>query len=357
MGSIVQDTIGGVLSLGGGLGAGSKAADAAKGQAEALRAAAERAYQMSRFNPIGMTSGLGKSYYKMGEDGRLIKAGYRLDPKLKAIQDRLFGAAGTYDPTQVGQAAQPIYGGAASLFNLGQQYLAKSPEEAAADYMKSQQALLAGDRESQLAALRNQQLQTGRAGLATGGTESGLAATNPEMAAYYNALSQQNLQLASQADRAGMERVKFGAGLFGTGGELLGQVPKLTTAGYAPLEAQLGLIGSVEKMGQQPFMLSNALAEQESAAGARSAKLWLSPQQAAAQAYAKYQGYSPMSSLLSGVGSAISSMGGGDSSWFSNLLGSGNSGISYNPGAGYGLGNTYSNMTPGEISNMQQYGI
>lgn len=321
----LDKVVGAATNIVGGLMGGSKAADAAKGQAEALRAAAERAYQMSKFNPIGMKTGLGESYYKMGEDGRLTEAGYKLDPKLQAIQSNLFGLAGSYDPTQVAQAAQPIYGGASSLFNLGQQYLATSPEEAAAKYMSQQQALLAGDREAQLAAIRNQQIQTGRTGLATGGTVSGMAATNPEMAAYYNALAKQDLQLAAAADQAGMERVKFGAGLFGTGGDLLGMVPKLTTAGYAPLEAQLGLIGSVEKLGQQPFMLSNALAEQESAAGARAAQLYLQPQAAAAQAYSQYQGYSPGASLLSGIGSAIGSLGGlggGGSSWFGNLIGS-----------------------------------
>lgn len=328
----VASAIGGAMNLAGGLIGGSKAADAAKGQAEALRAAADRASAMAAFTPYGMTTAFGTSKF---EDG---KGSYQLSPELKAIQDRLFGAAGAYDPTATGAAAQPIMGGASSLFNLGQQYLAQSPEQAAADYMAQQQGLLAGSREQQLAALRNQQLQTGRSGLATGGTSTGMAATNPEMAAYYNALAQQDRQLAAQATQAGMERTKFGAGLFGTGGELLGQLPKLTTAGYAPLEAQLGLLSKTEAMGQDPYKLSIDLANQYAQAGARQGQLYLQPQAAAAQAYSQYQGYSPLSTALSGAGSALSGMGGGGSSWFSNLL---NTNSTTSPFYNSGLSNSY----------------
>lgn len=337
MGGAVSGLVGGAMNLAGGLIGGSKAADAAKGQAEALRAAADKASAMAAFTPYGMTNAFGTSKF---EDG---KGSYTLSPQLKAIQDQLFAQAGAYDPTQVAQAAQPIYGGASSLFNLGQQYLAKSPEQAAADYMAQQQGLLAGSREQQLANIRNKQLQTGRTGLATGGTSTGMAATNPEMAAYYNALAQQNLQLGSQAEQAGMERTKFGAGLFGTGGSLLAQVPALTSAGYAPLQTQLGLLGTTEAMGQQPYNMSIDLANQYAQAGARQGQLYMQPQAAAAQAYSQYQGYSPMSAALSGAGSAISGMGGGGgaSSWFSNLLGS-NAGTAVRYGTN--LGSQQTNM-------------
>jgi len=116
-----------------------------------------------------------------------------------------------------------------------------------------------------------------------------------------------------------MDRAKFGAGLFGTGGELLGQVPRLTTAGYGPLEAQLGLLGTTERLGQDPFRLSQELAGRYSTAGANAGNLYLQPQAAAATAYGKYQGYSPMGTALSGVGSSISP-GGSTGDWFSGLF-------------------------------------
>jgi hypothetical protein len=174
-------------------------------------------------------------------------------------------------------------------------------------------------------------LQTTNFGRGTGGlgvqTGTGGAPSNPLAQALFNAQSRENLQLAARADEAGMARARFGAGLFGTGGELLGQVPKLTTAGYGPLEAQLGLLRTTEQLGQQPFMLSQDLANQYAQAGARAGQLYLQPQQAASNAYAQYQGYSPIGTALSGAGSAMGGggMGGGGgagSSWFSSLFSS-----------------------------------
>lgn len=326
-----------VMSLAGGLLGGSKSADAAKGQAEALRAAADKAAAMAAFTPYGMTTAFGTSKFTDKGEGS-----YTLSPELKAQQEKLFAQMGAYDPTQVAQSAQSLYGGANQvfgagnrLFGVGEDYLATSPEQARQDYMSQQQALYAGTDEQRLAALRNQTLQTGRSGLATGGTSTGMAATNPEMAAYYNSLAQRDRQLAADAEQAAQQRQTFGinaltkgAGLFGVSGELMAQVPKLTTAGYAPLEAQLGLLKTTESMGQDPYKLSIDLANQYAQAGARQGQLYLQPQQAAANAYAQYQGYSPMSAALSGAGSALSGMSGGGlggaSSWFSNLLGGGN---------------------------------
>jgi hypothetical protein len=323
----VPQIAGAALSLGGGLISGSKGADAAKGQADALRAAADKASAMAQFNPYGMTTNFGTSTFSGGQGG------YQLSPELQAIQNKLFGATGQYDPTQIGTAAQPIMGGAQSLFNLGQQYLATSPQQAAQDYMTSQQALLAPSRTADLARLQTTNYGRGTGGLGVN-TGTGGAPSNPLAQALFNAQSRQDLQLASQADEAGMARARFGAGLFGTGGTLLGQVPQLTTAGYAPLEAQLGLLGTTEKLGQQPFMLSQDLANRYAQAGAQAGQLYLQPQGAAASAYGKYQGYSPFGTALSGAGSALGGGGGAGSSWFSSLFGS----------SGRGAGEGYSGM-------------
>jgi hypothetical protein len=316
MGGLVGAIAAPVIGLAGGLIGGGKAADAAKQQAEALRAAGERAAAMAQFKPMGMTTAFGSSQFTPEGQGS-----YQLSPELRGIQQRLFGAAGQYDPTQMGQMAQPLTGGAQSLFNLGQQYLATSPQEAAQQYMSQQQALLAPSREAGLS-----RVQTANFGRGTGGlgvqTGTGSAPSNPLAQAYFNQLGQQDLQLAAQADEAGMARARFGAGLFGTGGELLGQVPKLTTAGYGPLEAQLGLLGTTERLGQQPFMLSQDLAGRYAQAGAQAGNLFMQPQAAAANAYGQYQSYSPIGSALSSFGSTFSPGGGGSQamSWFDNLM-------------------------------------
>jgi hypothetical protein len=255
----------------------------------------------------------------------------------------LFGAAGQYDPTQIGAMAQPITGGAQSLFNLGQQYLATSPQEAAQQFMSQQQALLAPSREADLARLQTTNFGRGTGGLGVN-TGTGGAPSNPLAQALFNAQGRQDLELASRADQAGMERARFGAGLFGTGGELLGQVPRLTTAGYGPLEAQLGLLSTTERMGQQPFQLSQDLANQYSQAGARAGQLFMQPQAAAANAYSQYQSYSPIGSALSGIGSTIGGMGGGGAggSWFGSLFGGGGGSPSYS-GPSYGTNSSFDN--------------
>jgi len=61
--------------------------------------------------------------------------------------------------------------------------------------------------EQELAGVRNRLFQTGRTGLATGGTSAGnMAATNPELAAYYNSLARQQSQLAAGAEQAAQQQ-------------------------------------------------------------------------------------------------------------------------------------------------------
>lgn len=354
MGSAVSAIAGPVMGIAGGLISGSKAADAASGQAQALRDAANLSYGRAQFNPIGITTGFGSSQFTQGPSGQLTSAGYTLTPEMQAIQQSLIGQAGAYNPTQVGQAAQPLYGGASQLFNLGQQYLSTSPEQARADYMQTQQAALAPGREQQLAGIRNQQFQTGRTGLATGGTTAGgMMQANPELAAYYNSLQKQDLALGTQAEAAAQQRQSFGAGLFGSGGTLLGQVPTLTSAGYTPLQTQLGLANTIEGYGQQPFALSQNLATAQSSANTNAGQLYMQPQAAAANAYAQYQGYSPMGTALSGAGSSLSGMGSGGFSgvgnWFSSMLGNtSNSAINQQvAGLGSSTANPFSDYNTG----------
>ena len=118
--------------------------------------------------------------------------------------------------------------GAQALTSLGQQYVSQSPEQVAADYMARQQDLLAPSRERQMAQLQNQLFQTGRSGLSVGATgarpsgTAGLGASSPELEAYYNALAQQDVGLAAQAQQAGQQNVAFGSSLLGQG-QALGQ--------------------------------------------------------------------------------------------------------------------------------------
>jgi hypothetical protein len=96
----------------------------------------------------------------------------------------------------------------------------------------------------------------------------GLGATTPEMEAYYNALAQQDMQLASQAQQAGQQNVAFGAGLLGSGAGLMGQYQAGQIGALSPFTSYLGAGSSIEELGQQPLTLGSALGGRSAEAGA-----------------------------------------------------------------------------------------
>lgn len=229
------------------------------------REAGITAANISAFRPVGMTTRFGTSQFTREVDPRtgvpyISSAGYTAAPELSALQNQLFGR---FAPT-LAQAEQvqgqyaPLTGASERLFNLGQQYLATSPEQAAQDYITSQQALLAPSRQAQLSNVRSGLFARGRGGLGVQ-TGTGGAPASPELQAYYNALGQQDLQLAAQAQQAGQQRAQFGAGLFGTGAGLLGTQVQGQAGAYSPLLAALGVSGQVEQMAQMPYQMGLAL--------------------------------------------------------------------------------------------------
>jgi hypothetical protein len=235
---------------------------AAENAANQQREAAQNASYAAAFRPVGMTTRFGSASFTRDIDPKtgmpyISAAQYTPATELANLQNRLFGqfGAGLTGAEQAAAQYQPVGAGAQQLMNLGQQYIAQSPEAAAQDYLTQQRGLLAGGREQQLSNIRNNLFQRGRSGLATGATSTGMQATNPEMAAYYNALAQQDAALAAQATQAGQQRTQFGAGLLGTGAGLLGTQVQGTVGAYAPLQTQLGLANQVEQLSMQPYNL------------------------------------------------------------------------------------------------------
>ena len=253
--------IGGGATLLSGAMAGRSAQKAAQKQADAQMASAQMAADEARFRPVGVTTRFGSSNFQTDANGRVSGADYTLNPEFRAFQDRYMGLAGRglFQAERAPEQFAPLGEAGQSLFNLGSQYLAQSPEEAAAQYMAGQQNLLAPIRDRQLAQLRNNVFQTGRGGLSVGATGLrpggglGLSASNPEMEAYYNAISQQDADIANQATEAGQRRISYGAGLSATGGNLLTQGYQGQAAALGPYEAYLQQMKSLEVLGQQPL--------------------------------------------------------------------------------------------------------
>ena len=238
---------------------GESAKSAAQTQAAAQQRAAEAAAQEARFRPVGVTTRFGSSQFTTGPDGRVSGAGYTLSPEMLAMQNRFMGLAeqGLTQAEGAQQQFAPLQQAGQGLFGLGQQYLAQSPQQAAQQYMASQQELLAPSRERQMAQLQNTLFQQGRGGLSVGATgarpsgAAGLGATTPEMEAYYNAMAQQDAALATQADQAGQQRALFGVGLLGTGGNLITQGYQGQVGALSPYQAYLQGVTGLESLGQQ----------------------------------------------------------------------------------------------------------
>jgi len=273
-GNILQ----GGLSQYGGMVQSQASKDAIQAAQNEARRAGQQASAMAQFRPIGITTRFGSSQFQVDPTtGQLVSAGYTSTPELAQAQNRLMG--------------------------LGAGYLSQTPEQVAADYIARQQELLAPSRERQLAQLQNQLYQTGRGGLSVGATGArpsgagGLSATTPEMEAYYNALAQQDAALAAQAQQAGQQQVGFGAGLFGTAGQL-------------------------EQLAQQPLSLSTQLAQQAAQSGANAGRLGLAGGLGAAEmGLRKELQYSPTASILGGLTSPTSTLGQGIGGLFGSFFG------------------------------------
>ncbi len=277
IGTIAGGLIGGPTgaAIGGALGGMIGGSPNVSGAYGGASAAQQQAYQNAQFRPVGITTNFGQSKFEIDPNtGQLKSAGYTLAPELQSLQSSLLGGFGGALQQAQGIDTSAVQQGAQSLFGLGQSYLGESPDAVRQRFMAQQQALLAPENEQTLAGIRNRLFQTGRTGLATGGTSAGnMAATNPEMAAYYNALARQQAQLAAGAEQAAQQQIQFGQGLLTGGAGLQGTGLQLQTAAYDPLKTQLGLGSSIESMGAQTLGLGSELGGRASTAGAQAGQL------------------------------------------------------------------------------------
>lgn len=248
---------------------------------------ANQAAQMAQFRPVGVTTRFGRSGFNYGPQGELVGAGYQVAPDIAAMREGLLGMAGTgLSQAQTAQAMQPgITAAGQGLFNLGQQYVAQTPQEAAQQFMTQQQALLAPGREQQLAQVTNQQQQQGRLGLATGATTAGysagapgLQASNPQMAALFNARALQDAQLAAQANQAAQQQIQFGQGLMTGGINLNNAGFGMQSNALAPFTNLLQGAQSTENLGLNALSLGQGLGSAAAASNQAAANQYMAGQ-------------------------------------------------------------------------------
>jgi hypothetical protein len=137
-------------------------ADSTKAAGEQAAAQQRAAAQGAAFRPVGMTTRFGSSQFTRSIDPAtglpyISSAGYTAAPELEALQNQLFGGFGGGADFAQQQATQfgALSPAAQRAFSLGEQYMATSPEQAAQDFMRTQQAILAPGREQQYGTLQN----------------------------------------------------------------------------------------------------------------------------------------------------------------------------------------------------------
>jgi hypothetical protein len=135
-----------------------------------------------------------------------------------------------------------------------------------------------------------------------GGGVGGQGAANPQLQAMLNAQMQQNTQLSANATQGGMDYAKFGAGVMGTGSDMLNAMYDTQSRAYDPWKAALGGAQTVEGLGQNALTMGMNMGNTTTAANARSGLLSGQGVSDAATTVAPSNAYSPWGSLLSGVG-------------------------------------------------------
>jgi len=210
----------------------------------------QQAAAMAQFRPIGITTRFGTSTFGDGT------AGYTPSQELLDLQNFY--------------AKQSLAGRADTerLLSLGRGYISETPQEAQNRFYQQQRSLLAPGEEQALGRIRSNLLTTGRGGLAVG-QGGGLAASNPELQAYYNAIATRDLQLGIEAEQAARNQITFGQGL-------------LSTA-YSPVSTPYSQVAALEQLAQSPLDLGAQLGGRSAAAGANAGRLLAEGGLAAAQ--------------------------------------------------------------------------
>ena len=297
---------GGILGAAGGYLGGKKIADGLGQQGALMQAAGQKASDMAQFKPIAMVATPFGSTTGTG--------GYTVSPEIQALQQQLSGLySQSLGQAESAAAMQPQYEqAAAGLFNLGQQYIAQSPEEARQRYMQQQMDALRPYDIEEEQRLASSVFGRGRGGLSVG------TGGQPELQALAESRRRRDLQLAAGAEQAAQQQIGFGQGLFGGAAQTQGLGYGLQEQALAPTAAYLGLQEATMQPARQQYLDSLEEARLRAAAGAQAGSLYMQGAIPSAAAYGQQAGV--RGGMLAGLGQGLGSS-------FSGLF----SGASTNP--------------------------
>lgn len=227
-------------NLYGGYKTANQVQDAAAASAAAQTQAAKTAADAAQFKPYAISTGFGSSYF----DTEKNRAGYELDPLLSSFRNQMYGLGAGF---------------------LGQAEV--DPQAAAQQYYNQQQGLMAGGREAEDIALRQNQLASGRIGLGLSGASQGAGAgtgyVNPQQYQQQLARSMADQQLAAQSQQLAQA-----------------DVDKAIARGTGLLQSGFG----VEEMGLRPLTIGADIGSRQAVSGGNQAQALLAGGQGAANA-------------------------------------------------------------------------
>ena len=237
--------------------------EAGKDAAAAASEAGRQAAAAAEFRPYSITSGFGTGYFDTDKN----QAGYKIDPVLKAFRDQ-------------------AYGGAANF--LGQ--IDTDPAVAAQNYYNQQQGLMAGGREAEDIALRNQQMQQGRIGLGLSSQAMGAGGPAGMGGGYLNPgqFSQQVSRNIADQNLAGTSMQMAQA-----------DIDRNIARGQGMLQNALG----IEQLAMMPLTMGADIGSRQAVSGGNQGTALLSSGNAAAQA--NLAGGLGMAGMFSNAGAAF----------------------------------------------------
>jgi len=253
VGNMVAPGIGG--QIGAAVGSAISGRQAEKQAGETAAQYASRMQQLGSrgaFKPVAMKTLYGQSEFEVDPvTGAVTSAGYTPSQSVQEQQGRLgvMMGQGLGTAEQAIPFAQQFATPAQGLFNLGQEYLSETPEQARQTYMQQQMdALRPYDIEEE------ERLARTAFGRGQGGLSVGVGG-NPLLKQLQESRNRRNLQLAAGAEQAAQQQIGFGsqqlakaAGLMGTGYDVM-------QGSLAPYQSYLANQARLEELAQQPLSM------------------------------------------------------------------------------------------------------
>lgn len=208
--------------------------------------------QQGFFRPVAMKTIYGESKFDVDPVTGAVKSASATPSQSVAEQQGRLGVLMGQGLTAAEQAvpfAEQYAAPAQGLFNLGQSYLAQTPEEARQRYMQQQMDVLRPYDIEEEQRLARTTFGRGAGGLSVG------AGGNPYLQALQESRNRRNLQLAAQAEPYAQQQIDFGAQQLAKAGGLMGTGYDLMQGALSPYQSYLANQARLEELAQQPLTM------------------------------------------------------------------------------------------------------